>query len=118
MHYSKARAGYGLSVNRFAQVFAFTMVFALPALGSEEPTIPRVRCAPQQQQASLNLTLMGQVSNPPGSPGPHWVITPPPSHDDIRVENGDAEFKHAIEQWVDQTGATAKHDWVLDGKSP
>lgn len=99
-------------------MLAFIVLFGLHAVGDEQPAIPQVRCAPQEQRATLNLTMMGQVSKPPGNPGPHWVITPLPSHDDIGVQNGDVEFKNAIQQWVDQTGATAKHDWLLDGRNP
>jgi hypothetical protein len=102
-----------------AMILMFVVGLGLPARGSDQPTIPQIRCAPQQQQASLTLTLMGELSSPPGSPGPHWVITPLPSGDDIRVENGDVEFKNAIQQWVeDQSDPRKKHDWVLDGKNP
>jgi len=98
-------------------MLAFIVLFGLQAVGDEQPAIPQVSCAPQEQKATLNLTIMGQVSKPPGNSGPHWVITPLPSGDDIGVQNGDVEFKNAIQQWVDQTGATAKHDWLLEGRN-
>jgi len=56
-----------LQLDQFALGLASVTVFALAALRSDQPTIPKVRCAPRQEEASLNLTLIGQASNPPGS---------------------------------------------------
>jgi hypothetical protein len=88
-------------------------------LARGQPALPKkVNCiAPQQPQTLvLNFVAANDVTVPATKAGPHWVISPLPTGDDIRVS--DPDLKSAIQNWVnEQNSSKVRHPWVMDGRN-